>query len=82
VHQVGDQTKVILRCTVNQTSRFRNIVSVRKVHPTHTHTDGTDIRLQTARFYNKYKSTDPSLVTWRSAVCEPPEDSFMRDRNM
>jgi len=22
VHQVGDQTKVILRCTVNQSSRF------------------------------------------------------------
>jgi len=24
VHQVGDQTKVILRCTVNQPSRFRS----------------------------------------------------------
>jgi len=28
------------------------------------HTDGTDIRPQTARIYNECKSTDPSLVTW------------------
>jgi hypothetical protein len=25
---------------------------------------------------------DPSSVNWRSAVYEPPEDGFMRDRNM
>ena len=51
-----------------------------------THTAGllycrTDIRPQTARFYKECKSTDPSLVTWRSVVYEPPEDGFMRDRN-
>jgi hypothetical protein len=28
------------------------------------------------------KSTDPSLVTWRSAVYESPEDGFMRYQNM
>jgi len=28
VHQVGDQTKVILRCTVNQSSRLFHIFSV------------------------------------------------------
>jgi len=26
VHQVGDQTKVVLRCTFNQPSRFCNLV--------------------------------------------------------
>jgi len=52
------------------------------VHLTHTHTDGTDIRPQTAQFYSECKSTNPSLVTWRVAVYEPPEDGFMRDRNM
>jgi hypothetical protein len=25
---------------------------------------------------------DPSLVTWQSAVYEPPEDGIMSDRNM
>jgi len=59
---------------------FRSIVSICKVHLTHT--DGTDIRPQSAPFYNECKSTDPSLVTWQSAVYEPPEDGFMRDRNM
>jgi hypothetical protein len=49
---------------------------------THTHTDGTDIRPQTAQFYSECKSTDPSLVTWQSAVYEPLEDGFMRDQNM
>jgi len=24
--------------------------------------------------------TDPSLVAWRSAVYEPPEEGFMRDK--
>ena len=45
------------------------------------HTDGTDIQPQTAQFYNECKLTDPRLVTWRSAVYEPPEDGFMRNRN-
>jgi len=36
----------------------------------------------TAQFYNECKSTDSSLVTCRSAVYEPPEDGFMRNRNM
>jgi len=40
---------------------FRSIVSIRKVHLAHT--DRTDIRPQSARFYNECKSTDPSLVT-------------------
>jgi hypothetical protein len=63
---------------------FRNTVSLRKVHLTHTQgrNEPTHNRPQTERFYSECKSTDPSLVTWRSAVYEPPEDGFMRDRNM
>jgi hypothetical protein len=37
---------------------------------------------QTEQFYNECKSTDPILVTQRSAVYEPPEDGFKRGRNM
>jgi hypothetical protein len=47
-------------------------VSIAPYSALDTHTDGTDIRPQTAWFYNECKSTDPSLVTWRSAVYEPP----------
>ena len=36
-----------------------NIVSIRNVQMTHTHTDGTDIWPENAQFYNECKSTDP-----------------------
>jgi hypothetical protein len=43
------------------------------------HVEWIDIQPQTAGFYNKCESTDPILVTQRSAVYEPPENGFKGD---
>ena len=62
--------------------KFHIKVSLSKEHQTHTHThtqtEWTDIRPQTAQFYNERISTDPILITWQNTVYEPPEDGFKK----